>query len=35
MRGFKKGLQGDDAPAEPKKPESIAADDKTDKPSGQ
>ena len=37
MRGFKKGLHGDETPAEPKKPDSIAADDptKNDQPPGQ
>lgn len=34
MRGFKKGLQGDDGPAEPKKLDSEAADAKNDKSSG-
>jgi len=36
MRGFKKGLQGDETPpSEPKKLDSDAADAKNDKPSGQ
>ena len=37
MRGFKKGLHGDDAPDEPKKPDSDAAADptKNDPPPGQ
>ena len=35
MRGFKKGLHGDDAPTETKKLGDDAADSKNDKPSGQ
>jgi sec-independent protein translocase protein TatA len=34
MRGFKKGLQGDDTPAEPKKLDNDATDGKNDKSSG-
>jgi sec-independent protein translocase protein TatA len=34
VRGFKKGLQGEDTPAEPKKLDSEAADAKNDKSSG-
>jgi len=35
VRGFRKGLQGEDAPTEPKKLDNDATDAKNDKPSGQ